>query len=274
MVLNFKTMKNNTILLVALFSTFLSFSQIGIGTTTPSTAAMLEISSSSDGGSTYKGFLPPKVPDITARDAINPTPLDEGLLVYVESLNCYQIWNGLSWESVHCTNNIGFTDYFQNFDLSTSWSYSSDVPFFDNGTDGFFGITNSSNGGFGAITSLTNNFLGITDLDDEGNNGTSGFATISFAPLNVSAASSGVLVSFDYEFFEFDNGDDAYYTLTIDGIDQPEVALINGSTNLSISGTVSHSVPGGTSTIGLRIRIKQNGVDDFAGFDNFRVIAQ
>ncbi|QNJ98794.1 hypothetical protein [Constantimarinum furrinae] len=267
-------MKKFQISLVALFTSLFSFSQVGVGTTSPSASAMLEISSSSDGGLTYKGVMPPRVPNVSARNAIGPLPADTGLLVFVESLNCYQIWNGVGWESVHCNNDLGFTDFFQNFDLGTSWGYGSDVPMFDNGTDGFYGITTAANGGFSNITTLTNNFLGISDLDDEGNNGTSGFATITFTTLNVSAASSGVILSFNYEFFEFDNGDDAYYTLTIDGIDQPEVTLINGNTNLSLSGIISHSIPGGTSTVGLRIRIKQNGVDDFAGFDNFSVIQQ
>ncbi|RLD23639.1 MAG: hypothetical protein DRI70_09090 [Bacteroidetes bacterium] len=257
---------------LVLFGTYMSYAQVGIGTTSPTSTSMLEISSTSDGGATYKGFMPPRVPTILNRNAINPTVADEGLVVFVEENECLQIWNGSSWEDIHCLNSISFASVFQNFDLSTSWGYTSDIPFFDNGADGFYGITNSTNGGFSNITTLTNNFLGVLDLDDEGINGTAGFATITFNTINVSAASTGVSLSFDYEFFEFDTGDDAFYTVTIDGIPQTEVQLINGLADLSLNGTISVNAPPGTTTIGLSIRIKQNGAGDYAGFDNFAIV--
>jgi hypothetical protein len=257
---------------LVLFLSCISYAQVGIGTTTPAGSSMLEISSTSDGGVTYKGFMPPRVPTISNRNSINPSVADEGLIVFVEETECLQIWNGSIWEDIHCLNNISFAGIFQNFDLSTSWGYASDVPFFDNGTDGFYGITDSTNGGFSNITTLTNNFLGILDLDDEGVNGTPGFATISFNTINVLAASNGVTLSFDYEFFEFDTGDDAFYTVSIDGIPQTEVQLINGFADLSLNGTISVIAPPGTTTIGLSIRIRQNGAGDYAGFDNFAIV--
>jgi hypothetical protein len=258
---------------LVIFATHL-YCQVGIGTTTPSPASMLEIAGSSDGGTTYKGFMPPRVPDVAARDAINPTIADVGLSVFVENSGCLQIWNGTGWESMHCINNTGFVDLFQNFDLNTTWGYSSDIAFFDNGSQGFYGITNSSNGGFSNINTLTNNFLGILDLDDtEDGNGTSGFATITFTTINVSNASAGVTVSFQYQFYQYDNADDAYYRLIIDGVPQTEVQLIAGGGNNSVSGTVSVNVPGGTTSVSLVIRIRQNGQSDYAGFDNFAIIA-
>ena len=266
-------MKNLLLFFGSAFFASTIYCQVGIGTTNPSTASMLEVSSTSDGGATYGGFLPPRVPNITARDAITTTVDDLGLQVYVEDIGCFQIFNGFGWESIHCINNLGFTNLYQNFDLNTSWGYTSNVSFFDNGTSGFYGITNNSRVGFNVINTLTNNFLGVHDLDDEGNNGTNGFATITFNTINVSLAASGTTLSFDYHFFEFDNGDDAYYTLTIDGIPQPEAILIQGVSNLSISGSVTKSIPPGTLTVSLKIRIKQNGQDDFAGFDNFAIVA-
>lgn len=248
------------------------YGQVGIGTTTPSPAAMLEVSSTSD-GLTYAGFMPPRVPDIAARDAINANSTDVGLLVYIETNGCLQVWNGSGWESVHCINTVGFVNLYQNFDLNTSWGYTSDIPFFDNGTSGFFGVTNNSRPGFSVITTMTNNFLGIHDLDDEGNNGTSGFATITFSTINLSLASNGATLSFDYEFYEFDNGDDAYYTIIIDGIPQSEIMLIDGNANLSISGSILENIPAGTTSVSLRIRIKQDGQGDYAGFDNFAIVA-
>lgn len=264
-------MRKLCIVLVSLMSQGL-YSQVGIGTTSPTNTSMLEISSTSDGGATYKGFMPPRAPTILNRNAINPSVGDLGLIVFVEETECLQIWNGTAWEDIHCLNTVINTGVYQNFDLSTSWGYSSDISFFDNGTDGFYGITNSTNGGFSNITTLTNNFLGILDLDDEGVNGTSGFATITFNTIDVSGAAGGVTLSFDYEFFEFDTGDDAFYTVTIDGIPQAEVQLINGFANLSLSGNVSVNGPPGTTNIGLSIRIRQDGAGDYAGFDNFAII--
>lgn len=245
--------------------------QVGIGTTTPSAAAMLEISSTSDGGLHYAGFMPPRVPDVLSRDAIAPLASDQGLVVFVEGLECLQVWNGTSWENIHCMNTVALQGVFQNFDLNTAWGYTSDIAFFDNGSNGFYGITNAGNGGFSNLTTLTNNFLGVLDLDDEGTNGTSGFASITFNTIDVSGAVNGVTLSFDYEFFEYDTGDDAYYTVTIDGIAQPEVQLINGLANLSASGTVSVVGPPGTMTMMLSLRIRQDGASDYGGFDNFAI---
>lgn len=248
------------------------YGQVGIGTITPASSSVLEISSSSDGGLSFGGFLPPRVPTITNRNSIMPASADKGLIVFVVETDCLQLWNGSAWENIHCLNATLPTGTYQNFDLSTSWGHSSDVPFFDNGSGGFFGITDSSNGGFSNITSLTNNFLGILDLDDEGVNGTSGFATITFNTIDTSAALSGATLSFDYEFFEFDIGDDAFYTVSIDGVAQTEVQLINGLTNLSLSGGVLVNIPPGTLSVGLSIRIRQDGAGDYAGFDNFALV--
>lgn len=95
-------MKKSFFLNVALIISVPLFSQVGIGTTNPSSASMLEVSSTSDGGTTYKGFMPPRVPDVAARDAIAPAASDVGLTVYVMSTGCLQIWDGAGWEDIHC----------------------------------------------------------------------------------------------------------------------------------------------------------------------------
>ena len=79
-----------------------SFSQVGIGTTNPSPASMLEVSSQTNGLGDYKGFMPPRVPNEAARDAINATSNDYGLLVFVESISCLQIWDSNGWSSIFC----------------------------------------------------------------------------------------------------------------------------------------------------------------------------
>jgi hypothetical protein len=78
----------------------LGYSQVGIGTTNPSAASMLEVSSSSNGGATYKGLMPPRVPNVAARDAINAGYSDFGLLIFVEDTGSLEIWDGDSWNII------------------------------------------------------------------------------------------------------------------------------------------------------------------------------
>ncbi|QQX76217.1 MULTISPECIES: hypothetical protein [Aequorivita] len=84
-----------------------SYCQVGIGTTTPAPSSMLEVSSTSDGGTTYKGFMPPRVPNIPARNSITPNVSEAGLLVYVmnngNGESCLQIWDGGVWNNIYCS---------------------------------------------------------------------------------------------------------------------------------------------------------------------------
>lgn len=84
------------------------FSQVGIGTTNPSPASMLEISSQTNGAGDYKGLMPPRVPDLAGRNSINPNLDDEGLLVYVLGEHTLYIWTGIAWETVHKNNSGGY----------------------------------------------------------------------------------------------------------------------------------------------------------------------
>ena len=77
-------MKAGLLFLGALLTAINVYSQVGIGTTTPSPAAMLEVSSTSDAGITYRGLMPPRVPNEDKRDEIGATAFDIGLLVFVE----------------------------------------------------------------------------------------------------------------------------------------------------------------------------------------------
>jgi hypothetical protein len=95
-------MRNSLTTFVFLLLSFFCFSQVGIGTISPSPRSALEISSSSDGGVTYGGFLPPRVSNLAQRDAINPGFSDFGMLVFIESTGCLQIWDGDSWEDITC----------------------------------------------------------------------------------------------------------------------------------------------------------------------------
>lgn len=82
------------------------FGQVGIGTINPGSSSMLEVSSTSDGGNTYKGFMPPRVPNIPARNAITPNISEAGLLIFVmnngNGESCLQIWDGGVWNDIYC----------------------------------------------------------------------------------------------------------------------------------------------------------------------------
>ncbi|MEO5889074.1 MAG: DNRLRE domain-containing protein [Ferruginibacter sp.] len=96
-------MKKFTLSAIACILTFISFAQVGIGTTTPNASAQLEINS------TDKGFLPPRVA-LTATNAAAPVNSPAtGLLVFntataggtpTNVVPGYYYWNGSSWYPV------------------------------------------------------------------------------------------------------------------------------------------------------------------------------
>jgi hypothetical protein len=85
----------NLQLLVLLFVNAYSFSQVGIGTTTPNASAVLDLTSTS------KGLLPPRMTTVQ-RDAIaNPAT---GLQIYNTTTNTKDYFNGSAWVSTLATN--------------------------------------------------------------------------------------------------------------------------------------------------------------------------
>ena len=113
-------------------------------------------------------------------------------------------------------------------------------------------------------------FWGIADLN--GNCGGSGFETISLPNVDISAYSS-VTFSFDYNVFEFDNGDDLKYELFYDNVSQGEVVVIDGSSNLSTGGWITETVAINSSVTNVSVVLsaKQNGGGDYGGFDNVKL---
>lgn len=95
-----------------------SYGQVGIGTTTPTSKAMLEIASNN--GSTFKGFMPPRVPDDAAKLAIAPGAAEIGLIIYVEKTKALEVWNGNAWQRAHRNSTSGtakdlfISEYVQN----------------------------------------------------------------------------------------------------------------------------------------------------------------
>tara|TARA_R100000935_G_scaffold8302_7_gene17410 strand:- start:39904 stop:40704 length:801 start_codon:yes stop_codon:yes gene_type:complete len=89
-------------LIILPLSILSSLSQVGIGTVTPSPRSAMEISSTSNGGVTYGGFLPPRVSTVAQRNSISPGFSDIGMLLFIEATGCLQLWDGDSWENITC----------------------------------------------------------------------------------------------------------------------------------------------------------------------------
>jgi hypothetical protein len=119
-------------LLIILFSTFKSFSQVGIGTTSPSSNSALDISS------TNSGVLIPRLTS-AQRNEIVPVSTDRGLLVYdtdVENFFFYNPVNNL-WSSINtgkvtsiaATNyTLSSSDYGKVLDFTASSNITLTVP--------------------------------------------------------------------------------------------------------------------------------------------------
>ena len=108
-----------------LFIAVVAKAQVGIGTTTPDSKAVLDVSS------TTLGLLPPRM-DSTQRNAIVSPP--EGLVIYNTTIKSFQCYNGTSWYStVHFIGE----------------NYGGGIVFFiyDNGQHGLIAsLNNQSNG--------------------------------------------------------------------------------------------------------------------------------
>ncbi|RFN58104.1 hypothetical protein [Marixanthomonas ophiurae] len=260
--------------LVTVFSLLTSIvsAQVGIGTTTPSPASMLEVSSTADGGNTYRGFMPPRVEDQTDRNLINASSTDIGLLVFVMETGTLEIWNGVNWETISTLNTNITTLAAQDFDGNLTWAYSLNPTAYNVGNDIWDVITSLGSGNTSAIDLVSGNFLGCRDLDNP-NGGGNMQHEISFVNVDVSSLTN-VRVAFDYDIFEFDNGDDVHYEVFYNNVGQGVVNLINGNADLTTEGTEIINVPPSAVNVRITLSIEQDGDLDFAGFDNFRVYGQ
>ena len=163
----------------------------------------------------------------------------------------------------------------QDFDgTPIEWTYTNSVPFFDNtwGTDGYYGIIDVSSASPLNYSGFSNNILGENDLFDEGDNGTSQYATIIFDPINITSYDD-VILTFDWQVEGYDNdGDDVYYELIYNGASQGVVYLFDGNgIPTADSGSESIAVPNSVNNISLKLRIRNNGETGYSGFDNFKL---
>jgi len=263
---------------IALLFSFSLFSQVGIGTTNPSTASALEISGTTNGSAPYKGFMPPRVPSQTERNLINATSLDAGLTVFVESTGTMEIWNGINWETIYTLSTMVTTLAAQDFDFNITWNFTSSPIFysFPNLPErDVWSIIASFNqaSADSEMDNVSGSFLGCRDLNNT--NGGGNFDHIlSFVNVNVSSVTNP-RIAFDYDVFEFDGGDDVSYVVYHDNIAQPTVLLVDGMVGgVSLQGTEIITIPPGITNVRLDLIVNQNGDTDFAGFDQFRVYGQ
>ena len=167
----------------------------------------------------------------------------------------------------------------QDFDgTAPEWSFTTDVAFFANGDDGFFGIHNANDDETDGtpedtgvanpqnidFDGITGDFLYVMDLNDEGN-GTDGEATITFETVDISHYEN-VVLSFAYDIVGFDSGDYIKYELIFDGESQGQVTLPTDG-----EGWVNEQIPDNVSEIALKIILSQNGTADEAALDNFQL---
>lgn len=119
----------------------------------------------------------------------------------------------------------------------------------------------------GTIPPSSSYFWGVRDLN--GNCGGSLFETIQTDTFDLSNHNFSFF-SFDYFYFELDNGDEMKYQITYNLIPQTEVILINGSNNISSNGWLTESIhiPDSVSSFSISISFKQNGDNDYLGLDN------
>ena len=164
----------------------------------------------------------------------------------------------------------------QNFDGATpEWTYTTDVTPFDNswGVDGYYGVIDSASASPLDYASFSGNIFGENDINDEGDNGTTGFATLTLDPINISLFND-VTLTFDWDIDGYSNNNsDAYYQLVLDGVDQPLVYLVEGNVSVDTDeGTVSIDIDDSVNTVALKISVRnRNDINGYSGFDNFKL---
>ncbi len=249
-----------------------SSAQVGIGTINPSAASMFEIAGSSNNGLSFGGFMPPRVANQIERDQISANSSDTGLLVFVQSSGTFQIWNGIYWETLYTLSTQAVTLAIQDFDTNISWNYTLNPATTYNTNNDIWDIVTSLGSGTTAIDFTSGYYLGCRDLNNT-NGGGNFYHEIAFVNVNLSSVVNARM-AFDYDVFEFDNGDDVEYEIYHDDVSQGVITLVNGSGNLTVEGTEIINVPNSVTNVRLTLRIIQNGDGDFAGFDNFRVYGE
>ncbi|MEQ3654384.1 MAG: hypothetical protein ABNH00_00835 [Dokdonia sp.] len=217
-------MTKRFVYLIAILFVLPSFGQVGVGTTTPSNAAMLDVSSTIT-GTTYRGFSPPVV-TIAQRDLIAVSPTDVGLLVFVNDPSngvvCLQYYDGTIWSCLNSSVATRTVVAQQDFEAAPAAPI---LTFVDAG----IGATQSGTGG----NPTSSVFVSGTQSYGVNN----GLASITFGAVDLTAFASGTLV---FKLAAFSTT-----TATSGGADNADLVQVHISTDggtsfseeLSFSGT-------------------------------------
>jgi len=161
---------------------------------------------------------------------------------------------------------------FQGFEgtANDNWNFTNNPATYNTSGDVWASVGSVGTISSGAMSTST--FWGMQDLNNP--NGGGNFQhTLSFSQ-DVSGFVN-VTVSFFYNAFEFDSGDNLDYELFYDGASQGNVSLIAGANGGGVSsgGWVQEfiNVPDVVNTVILVLKAEQNGGGDYAGWDNIEV---
>ena len=232
--------------------------------------------------------------DWNQRDPVSQKEIDRNNAVYQYQKNRNPFIDHPEWVNLIWNQNgngggnevPGDTEIIATMDFDGSlpqWSFNSSVSFFDNGSDGFYGIHNSNADSGDGIpmdtgeasssdvnqitnTAIEGDFLFINDLDDEGDNGTTGEAEIYFDQIDISNYNQ-VFFQFDYDVVGFDSSDYIKYEIVEDGQGQGLKLLAKND-----QGSVSEPISEGVTNVSIVFHIKQNGASDQAAIDNIKLI--
>ena len=161
---------------------------------------------------------------------------------------------------------------FQGFEgtVNDNWNFTAAPNTYNTSGDVWAAVGSVGTINSGAMSTAT--FWGMQDLDNP-NGGGSFQHTLTFNQ-DVSGFVN-VTVSFFYNAFEFDAGDDLDYELFYDGVSQGNVNLIDGVNGGGTSSggwvPVVVNVPDAVNAIILVLKAQQNGGGDYGGWDNVEV---
>jgi hypothetical protein len=111
--------KINRLIILFAFISFYSQAQIGIGTTSPNSNAMLDIDVSSL--ATKKGFMPPRMTTPEKNTlGISLGIGDKGMMVFDTDLTAFYYWNGSEWSLIRIDSVVTDEDSFGNLYLTSA----------------------------------------------------------------------------------------------------------------------------------------------------------
>jgi DNA-binding beta-propeller fold protein YncE len=112
-------------------------------------------------------------------------------------------------------------------------------------------------------------FWYMRDLDND-NGGFDGFHTLDFDNIDVSGFPFNSII-FQYYSFEYEDADSIGYVLAYDGADFDMANYVDLNRNTQAWEVVFINLPGDIASVKLRLMAKQNGGNDYAGFDEVAI---